>query len=179
MIVIIRVRPVEAVSWLRSSCYRAVRSFGLAATALTFFATTTADIPAVAYSTDRLKAPKSRPDPRIARLAEFFRAYRCPAPHHVEAYLIAADSYGLDYRLLPAISVRETTCGVTEKENNRWGYHPGRQTFPSIEVGIDYVARQLAQNPVYMGKTLIDKLFTYNPRRTYPVEVMKIMSQIE
>ncbi len=68
---------------------------------------------------------------------------------------------------------------MTEKENNRWGYHPGRQTFPNIEVGIDYVARQLAQNPVYSGKTLIDKLFTYNPRRTYPVEVMNIMSQIE
>ncbi len=180
MIVIIRVQPPKAASWLAakcSSCYSVARSLGVAATVLALFSTTTTDVPAAMLRPT--PAPLLFPDPRIARLSAFFRAYHCPAPHHIEDYLNAADNYGLDYRLLPAISIRETTCGVTEKENNRWGYHPGRQTFPSIEVGIDFVARQLAENPVYMGKTLNGKLFTYNPRQKYPVEVQQIMRQIE
>jgi len=119
------------------------------------------------------------PDPRAERLRAFFRAYHCPEPHHVEAYLRAADRYGLDYRLLPAISVRETTCGWNEKNNNFWGYHPGRQSFASVESGIEFLARQLAINPPYAGKDIVEKLFTYNPRRAYADEVRRIMRQIE
>lgn len=120
------------------------------------------------------------PDPRAERLEAFFRYYHCPEPHHVLEYLRVTETYGLDYRLLPAISVRETQCGVAGQDlNNWWGYHPGRQTFPSIEKGIDYVARQLAENPLYRDKSLRDKLFTYNPLPAYPDEVRRIMRQIE
>ena len=141
-----------------------------AATALALCANTSAILPA--------PVP---PDPkaRLVRLERFFVHYNCPAPRHVTEYVKAADRYGLDYRLLPALSIRETQCGRQETGNNRWGYHPGRQTFPSIEAGIDYVARQLAENPYYQGKTLSDKLFTYNPRPAYPDEVQRIMRQIE
>jgi hypothetical protein len=118
-------------------------------------------------------------DPRIVRLGKLFRTYNCPEPHHISEYLSAADGYGLDYRLLPAVSIRETLCGISEKQNNRWGYHPGRQTFPSIEVGIDFVARQLAENPLYKGKTLQEKLFTYNPLPAYPGEVERIMRRAD
>jgi hypothetical protein len=118
-------------------------------------------------------------DPRIARLERFFALYRCPTPYYVKEYLTAADSYGVDYRLLPAVSIRETLCGVEEWHNNRWGYHPGVQTFPSVEAGIDYVTRQLAESPFYKGKALAEKLFAYNPRAAYPDEVQWIMRQIE
>ncbi len=121
------------------------------------------------------------PDPRVPRLERFFRHYNCPPPHHVSEYLRASDGYELDYRLLPAISVRESLCGVSEQqmENNFWGYHPDRLSFPSVEAGIDYVARQLAQNPFYKGKSITEKLLVYNPRPAYPVEVQRIMHQIE
>jgi hypothetical protein len=133
-----------------------------------------------ATSTLNLAEPLSvTTDPRAGRLAAFFEAYHCPKPHYVQDYLRAADTYGLDYRLLPAISVRETTCGQAETRNNRWGYHPGRQRFDSIAEGIDFVARQLSENRPYAGKTLREKLFVYNPRRAYPTEVEKIMRQIE
>ena len=122
-------------------------------------------------------APKA--DPRVKRLGAFFKAHHCPEPHHVADYLRAADQYRLDYRLLPAISVRETSCGWTEKDNNLWGYHPGRQTFESVESGIEFLSRQLAENPPYVGKELNQKLFTYNPRPAYPNEVLRIMRQIE
>lgn len=190
MIVIIRVPHSRAASWLKARLTRPSKRtfhnglawpFGLAAAALALSATTTADIPAtaIAIARTRPQVQASQPDPRFARLAAIFHAYNCPPPHYIENYIHVADAYRLDYRLLPAISIRETTCGVTEKQNNRWGYHPGRQTFSSVEAGIEYVARQLAANPPYRGKTLNDKLFTYNPRPAYPGEVQQIMRQIE
>ena len=160
MTVVIRVKPLLLV---RSAATIA------ASTAIVLSAIPAADAPGMTQV----------PDERAARLGVFFQRYHCPAPHHIRDYLRAADGYGLDYRLLPAISVRETGCGITAKENNRWGYHPGRQTFTSIEVGIDYVARQLAENPLYKGKTVRDKLYTYNPRPAYPREVESIMRTIE
>jgi hypothetical protein len=100
-------------------------------------------------------------------------------PQYISEYIHAADRYGLDYRMLPALSIRETQCGLTERQNNRWGYNSGRQGFPSIEAGIDFVARKLADQPPYKGKTLRQKLFTYNPLPAYPAEVVWIMRQIE
>ena len=122
---------------------------------------------------------KAAPDPRFSKLESFFRRYNCPAPQHILTYLRAADGYGLDYRLLPALSVRESQCGRTERQNNRWGYKSGQQGFASLESGIDYVARQLSQARGYQGRTLYQKLFTYNPLAAYPSEIMHLMGQIE
>lgn len=120
------------------------------------------------------------PDPRVVRLERFFHHYNCPLPYHITDYLRASDGYQLDYRLLPAISIRESQCGVAEQmANNHWGYHPSQQSFPTVEAGIDYVARQLALGFYYQGKSLQEKLFVYNPRPAYPVEVQAIMRQIE
>jgi hypothetical protein len=117
-------------------------------------------------------------DLRTERLTRFFKTYNCPLPHRVREYLDAADRYRIDYRLLPAISVRETTCGLTQWRNNYWGYHPGRQAFLTVEEGIAFVSQQLAEGEFYKGKSLDQKLFTYNPRPKYPFEVRSIMSEI-
>lgn len=155
-----------------------IRALGAAAAGLALSATTTADVPAARIRP--IYSVAAKPDPRVARLEKFFKIYHCPAPYPTFDYLRAADSYGLDYRLLPAVSIRETLCGITKKqENNLWGYHPGRQSFPSVAVGIDFLARRLTQNPLYQGKTLQGKLFTYNPLAAYPDEVKRIMRQIE
>ncbi|MBV8843233.1 MAG: hypothetical protein JO307_10525 [Bryobacterales bacterium] len=119
------------------------------------------------------------PDPRFEQLKRFFHRYNCPEPHYVGDYLRAADGYGLDYRLLPAISIRETHCGLDYNLNNYWGYHPGHAIFPTIEAGIYHVAHQLAEDPQYKGKSLREKLFVYNPRDEYPDEVKRIMRQIK
>jgi hypothetical protein len=118
-------------------------------------------------------------DPRAERLERFFALYNCPEPRHVDEYLRAADTYGIDYRLLPAISVRETHCGLQAWQNNRWGYDPGAQGFHNVAEGIDYVSRQLAWGAYYRGKSLDEKLYTYNPLPAYPGEVRWIMRQID
>jgi hypothetical protein len=171
VIVRVKVTVSQATGWLGLAA--TLRRGGLtlcAVTGLALCANSSATLPPL--------PPKPAPDPRAARLEQFFERYRCPSPQHVTEYLLAADDYGLDYRLLPALSIRETHCGIEETRNNRWGYHPGRQGFSSIEAGIDYVARQLAENPTYRGKSLRDKLFTYNPRPAYPREVQQIMLEI-
>lgn len=180
MVIILKIRAPWAVRCIKAAQAWRI-SFGiapcLAVAGLALSATSTADM-APAPVPVPVAAP--RIDPRIAHLDQFFRHYRCPVPFHVSDYLHAADGYELDYRLLPAISVRETQCGVSgHLPNNHWGYHPDRQSFPSIEAGIDYVARQLAQNMYYRDKSLPQKLFVYNPKPAYPDEVQRIMRQIE
>jgi hypothetical protein len=172
VIVKLRVTSLQARAWLglAATLRRGALTLGAVAS-LALYANSSATLP------PQLRIPA--PDPRAARLEQFFRRYRCPAPQHINEYLRAADGYGLDYRLLPALSIRETHCGLEETRNNRWGYHPGGQGFVSVAVGIDYVARQLAESPTYRGKSLRDKLFTYNPRLPYPGEVQRIMGEVE
>lgn len=181
MIVVVRIPASRGTRWLIDACSR--MSTRVARLAIATAAIVTAAVPVgtreAVVAIRRPQPPVSRADQRVERLRAFFQAYRCQEPHHVQEYLRAADVYGLDYRLLPAISIRETTCGWTEQDNNWWGYHPGRQIFPSVEAGIDFVARRLAKEPPYAGKSLREKLYTYNPRPAYPVEVERIMRQIE
>jgi hypothetical protein len=118
-------------------------------------------------------------DPRSARLEAFFKAYDCPGPLHIDEYLRAADSHAIDYRLLPAISLVESTCGAFERMNNRWGWDSAQIGFPSVPKGIEYITQQLAENPHYKGKTLQEKLFTYNPYPEYVRQVERLMKQIE
>lgn len=118
-------------------------------------------------------------DPRSARLEAFFKAYGCPAPLHVNEYLRAADSHALDYRLLPAISLVESTCGTFQRMNNHWGWDSAQSGFSSVPAGIEFVTSQLAESPPYKGKTVKEKLFTYNPYRQYVRQVERLMQQIE
>ena len=97
----------------------------------------------------------------------------------MQEYLRAADSHALDYRMLPAISLVESTCGAFERMNNRWGWASVQSGFPSVPAGIDYISGQLAEAPQYKGKTVKEKLFTYNPYPEYVRRVERLMRQIE
>jgi len=131
-----------------------------------------------AVASDSTLPPESH-DPRGARLEAFFKTYGCPAPLHVNDYLRAADSHALDYRILPAISLVESTCGAFEKMNNRWGWDSAQSGFPSVPAGIEFISSQLADGQPYRGKTVKEKLFTYNPYPQYVRQVEKLMRQIE
>jgi hypothetical protein len=123
------------------------------------------------------KLPK--PDPRIDRLEMFFQSYGCPAPRYSADYVRAADAHHLDYRILPAISIVETTCGINADVNNWWGWNSGKHEFPTIAAGIEFVTSQLAHGYYYKNKQIAGKLFTYNPFSWYPPKVQRLMRQIE
>ena len=123
--------------------------------------------------------PSQPADERRLKLQAFFESYKCPAPYHVDDYLTEADKNAIDYRLLPAISVRASTCGRHARLNNHWGWDSARSGFSSVKAGIRYLARTLARAPRYRDKTVDGKLKTYNPVTQYAAEVRHLMEEID
>jgi hypothetical protein len=126
-------------------------------------------------------APRPAPDgaDRARKLEAFFEAHGCPRPFHVQDYVDAADIYRIDYRLLPAVSVRESTCGVYARRNNRWGWASTHVGFRSVARGIHYIARQLAFGRYYRDKDVDGKLRAYNPNPRYLRQVKELMEEID
>ena len=133
-------------------------------------------------------------DPRYKALENFFQKYKCPEPHYVKEYIEAADKYHLSYELLPAISLKESTCGkhspglmvdgkyINGACNNWWGwliYGDHRKCFDSIPAGIDEILDNFANNPKWQGTT-DGILWKYNGtvERGYPARVKSLMEQI-
>jgi hypothetical protein len=147
--------------------YRASRWLGLWVLAVSAHASVTPD------------SLRTVQDQRHAKLEAFFQSFGCPAPYHVKEYLGAADTYAIDYRLLPAISVLESTCGIYQRENNRWGWASARKGFASFRAGLEYIAHQLANGRYYKNKTLQEKVHMYNPRPQYARQLESLMRKID
>jgi hypothetical protein len=101
-----------------------------------------------------------------------------------EAYL-----NNLDWRLLPAIAIRESTGGKNACDNvkfNPFGWNSCKTGFNSYEDAIKTVAKNLAgKNPntanSYTGKTIKQILQAYNPPYVAPKyagQVMAIMNDL-
>ena len=133
----------------------------------------------VASANNVTDSPAVLQDKRYERLESFFRSFGCPAPHYVNEYLWAADANAIDYRLLPVISILESTCGIHQRLNNRWGWASARWGFSSFRVGLDHIARQLAVGRYYKNKTLEEKVQMYNPNPQYFREVKRLMRKID
>ena len=134
---------------------------------------------ASAYGNAVTENPPVLRDNRYDRLETFFQSFGCPTPHYVNEYLGAADSYAIDYRLLPAISVLESTCGIYQRLNNRWGWDSARKGFSSFRAGLQYIARQLSEGRFYKNKSLEEKVRMYNPNPQYARQVQKLMLKID
>jgi hypothetical protein len=114
-------------------------------------------------------------DPRLTRLEEFFAKRDCPLREAAEDFLIAADQNALDWRLLPSISIIESSGGKDYRNNNVFGWDSCRESFSSVRAGIHFVAAQLGHSKRYRDKTLDKKLQTYNPNPDYPHKVKAVM----
>jgi hypothetical protein len=115
-------------------------------------------------------------DARVAKLVSFFRSYDCPEPYHVTSYLRAADNHDLDYRLLPVISVLESSCGKHQRHNNHWGW--GEDSFPSVGAGIDFIAKQLTEG-YFKDASAREKLSIYNPSPLYAKLGVKLLREFD
>ena len=126
--------------------------------------------------------PPQAPEPvdaRFAKLEMFFDRYQCPQPNYAFSYLRAADEYNLDYRLLPAISVRESTCGVHDRWNNRWGWDSAWARFSSVPRGIEFISRELTIGTPYRDRSVPGKLHKYNPKSALRGSGRKVMREID
>jgi hypothetical protein len=123
-------------------------------------------------------APDYSHDARLKTLQKFFHKAGCPAQHYSQQFLEAADTYDLDWRLLPSISFIESTGGKAAKNNNLFGWDSGRAGFASPVASIDAVGYRLAHSELYRDKDLDGILATYNPNEEYADRVKFVMHQI-
>ena len=117
-------------------------------------------------------------DPRLSRLKLFFAERGCPLSEAAVDFLIAADQNHLDWRLLPSISMIESSGGKDFRNNNVFGWDSNRGNFPSVRAGIHFVASKLAKSKLYRGKNLDSKLQTYNPLPDYVARVKAVMRSL-
>ena len=122
--------------------------------------------------------PQYQNDPRYLRLRKFFSSSQAPAGRLAADFLAASDRYRLDWRLLPSLSVVESSGGKHCKKNNMFGWDSGEKEFLSLRHGIHVVASRLANSKIYRGKPLDEKLGKYNPNPEYPSRVKVVMQMI-
>jgi hypothetical protein len=118
-----------------------------------------------------------RNDPRLYPLQHFFAVAECPAAKYAVDFLIVADEFALDWRLLPSLSFIESTGGKAVT-NNLFGWDSGRAHFGSPWEAIRTVGSHLAQDRVYRSKSVDEILAAYNPNRDYAQKVKSVMRQI-
>ena len=114
-------------------------------------------------------------DPRLRLRWQYFADRDCPLRDSAAEFLIAADQNELDWRLLPSISMIESSGGKEYRNNNVFGWDSCRESFASVQAGIHFVASKLAKSKLYKDKNLDEKLITYNPQPDYPHRVKAIM----
>lgn len=101
--------------------------------------------------------------------------------------VLVSEKYGLDWRLLPAISVRESSGGRQACGYNAFGWGSCKlHNFNSYEEAIESIGKNLGgANPrtarYYAGKTSAEKLYYYNGtvEPAYPGEVLDIMEMFD
>lgn len=123
----------------------------------------------------------------------YFKAHKLPLEGMGAKMAQEADQYGLDYRLMPAIAMIETTGGKNlctslpeNKNKNPFGWGSCKIGFSSFGEAVEVIAMNLSGNNPntarhYYGKTTIDMLETYNPpsaKPGYAKSVMRVMDAI-
>lgn len=97
-------------------------------------------------------------DPR-PYIVERFLA-RTPLEPHAEYIVEVSDKYGIDYRLIPAIAMKESGGGtaIDLASHNAWGFENGSTYFPSWEYAIDRVGSTLKNGYISKGLTTPEQI---------------------
>ncbi len=71
-----------------------------------------------------------------------------------------ADKYDIDYRLIPAIAMKESGGGaaVNQATHNAWGFENGSTKFESWEAAIDIVGKTLKNRYIAKGLTTPEQI---------------------
>ena len=118
-------------------------------------------------------------DARWIMIKEFFLRNNSPAHEFTQDFLTAADQNGLDWRLLPSLSLVESGGGKQARNNNIFGWGNCKVRFRTTREGIYKVAARLRNSYLYKGKGTLDEiLWTYNPRKEYVQQVLAVMQRL-
>lgn len=124
---------------------------------------------------------------KAEQIDSFFSLYDAPLKGHGMKFVLEAEKNNLDWRLLPAIAMRESTGGIhacKSVPNSVFGYGSCKMSFNSIDESIEIVAKSLGGNNPntarhYDNKTVTQILKKYNSVITgYSNQVIRIMKKI-
>ena len=119
---------------------------------------------------------------RAQRIDDFFADRDMPLAGFGDKFVKVADACGLDWRLLPAISIRESSGGKHLMNRNPFGWGSAKIPFKNFNEAIEVVSKNLCglspgTAQYYKDKTVYEKLWAYNGTvlHSYPDEVIAIM----
>lgn len=127
-------------------------------------------------------------DQRVEKIEAYYNTHNLPLAAYAQEFVDAADTYGIDWRLLPAIGFIESTGGKYACQTasySPFGWGSCKINFNSYEHAIDVTAMNLGgHNPrtayFYKDKTLKEKLYAYNSViPTYRQKILREMERIE
>lgn len=116
-----------------------------------------------------LKVSISEQDARLTAVKDFFKRYKSDLLPYADDVIIAADKYGIDYRLIPAIAMQESNlCKKAPKDSyNCWGfgiYGKKVTRFDNYKDAIDTVTKTLASKYKANGLETPEQIMTkYTP----------------
>jgi hypothetical protein len=123
---------------------------------------------------------------RADKIDAYYGRYDLPLTGYGMKMVLASEKYGVDWNLIPAIAMRESTGGKFACYNNPFGWGSCKIKYNSFDEAIEAIARNLGgansrTSYYYAGKTTAEKLYYYNGTviASYPKEVMKIMTTID
>lgn len=116
---------------------------------------------------------------KVNAVRNMLNGYKAPLAANAEDFVRAADLYGLDYRLLPSISIVESTGGKNLfKPYNPFGW--GKWGYPNFSVAIYDVARGMST--YYAGglksPDAISKKYNPDTPTFWAAKVNKIMAKM-
>ncbi len=121
-------------------------------------------------------------DDRAGRLDAYFAKRDMPLEGYGAKFIEVADAREMDWRLLPAIAVRESSGGKHLMNNNPFGWGSAKIKFDGFNEAIEEVGSNISGNDkdtakYYKNKTVAQVLWAYNGTviPAYPKEVMNIM----
>lgn len=123
---------------------------------------------------------------RAEAIDSYYMERNMPLAGYGKNFVTEAEKNGIDWRLLPAIAVRESSGGIHACGANPFGWASCKRSFNTIEEAIASVSNHLGGNNentahFYAGKSTKEILKTYNPPSivpTYAEEVISIMDRI-
>lgn len=97
-------------------------------------------------------------DMRPILVSDFLKG--TPLAPYSEYMIDVADKYEIDYRLIPAIAMKESGGGaaISEVTHNAWGFENGRTVFESWESAIDIVGKTLKTRYIAKGLTTPEQI---------------------
>lgn len=121
-------------------------------------------------------------DLRVKALERMFEKHNSPLAPYAQDYIDVADKYGVDWKLLPAISGLESSFGIHQLSGsyNSYGWGGGRIYFRSVEEGIETVLSGLKNRYIARGATTVEAIAPiYSESPTWAPRIRHFMNEID